>query len=97
MAARTTKAVSVSAVPGARRGLAAVGLAVLLGVVVELHEFGGFVAFGTVDQGFYTNTMLDLYHDVLGAGAAAVLGHRWDAWFGPAEAAGDPATDADPA
>lgn len=79
--------------------LAAVGLAVLLGVAVELYEFGGFVAFGTVDQGFYTNTMLDIYYDVLGAGAAAVLAHRWEAWFGPAgpaEAGEGAPSEADP-
>lgn len=80
---------------------AAVGLAVLVGVLVELYEFSGFLAFGTVDQGFYVNTMLDLYYDVLGAAAAGVVAHRWEAWFGPAEAPDrasgeDPATGADP-
>ncbi len=63
--------------------VAAVALAVLAGVVVELYEFAGFLLFGTVDQGFYTNTMLDLYYDLLGAVAAAVAAHRWDAWWGP--------------
>lgn len=48
----------------------AVGAASLLGVCVELYEFSGFLWFGTIDQGFYTNTVLDLYYNALGAGAA---------------------------
>lgn len=59
--------------------LGALGVAVLAGVLVELYEFSGFLFFGTVDQGFYVNTMLDLYYDVLGGVAIAVWSHRGQA------------------
>lgn len=37
-----------------------------LGLAVEVYEFVGFLWFGTVDQGYYTNTVLDLYYNALG-------------------------------
>lgn len=52
--------------------LAAVGLTVLGGTFVELYEFANFAWLGTVDQGYYTNTMLDLYYNALGATVAAL-------------------------
>lgn len=52
--------------------LLAVATASLVGVVVELYEFANFLAFGTVDQGFYTNTVLDLYYNVVGATLGAL-------------------------
>jgi hypothetical protein len=48
-----------------------VALASLAGVVVELYEFAQFYWLGTIDQGFYTNTVLDLYYNLLGASAGA--------------------------
>lgn len=72
--------------------VAAVAFAALAGIAVELYEFTGFIAFGTVDQGFYVNTMLDLYYDVLGAAAIAVSAHQWARWWGTRSRAGaDPA------
>lgn len=70
--------------------LAAVGFTAMAGIGVELYEFSGFLFFGTIDQGFYTNTMLDLYYDLLGAGAAAIAIHRWAAWFSRAETSHGP-------
>lgn len=58
------------------RGLAAflaVAVATLAGVLVELYEFAQFVWFGTVDQGFYTNTLVDLYSNLIGAALGAIL------------------------
>lgn len=68
------------ALPTAHRALVGfLGLAVaaLVGVLVELYEFAQFVFFGTVDQGFYTNTLLDLYYNLIGATLAVVLYGRW--------------------
>lgn len=48
-----------------------VALASLVGVLVELYEFAQFAWLGTIDQGFYTNTLLDLYYNLLGAAAGA--------------------------
>lgn len=56
------------------RGLAvaaALAVSLALGVAVELYEFVHFMWLGTVDQGYYTNTMLDLYYNALGGGVAA--------------------------
>ncbi|MBI2078723.1 MAG: hypothetical protein HYT80_10200 [Euryarchaeota archaeon] len=52
--------------------LLAASLASLVGVLVELYEFAQFVFLKTVDQGFYTNTVLDLYYNVLGAALGAI-------------------------
>ena len=49
-------------------------IATTLGMAVEVYEFAGFLWFGTVDQGYYTNTVLDLYYNALGAFAGA---WRW--------------------
>lgn len=56
----------------------ATAVASLLGLAVELYEFTGFLWFGTVDQGYYTNTVLDLYYNTLGGFAGAWL------WMRPA-------------
>ena len=48
-------------------------VAATLGLAVELYEFTGFLWFGTVDQGYYTNTVLDLYYNALGGFAGAWL------------------------
>ena len=58
--------------------LCATAIASLLGLAVELYEFAGFLWFGTVDQGYYTNTVLDLYYNALGGFAGAWL------WMRPA-------------
>lgn len=50
------------------RAFLAWSVAVTLGVLVELYEFTNFVLFGTVDQGYYTNNLLDLYYNAIGAG-----------------------------
>lgn len=70
------------AVPARRfaTSASALAFAALAGVAVELYEFAGFVGFGTIDQGFYVNTMLDLYYDLLGATAAGVAAHAWPRW-----------------
>jgi hypothetical protein len=47
-----------------------------LGLAVEVYEFTGFLWFGTVDQGYYTNTILDLYYNVLGAFAGSWIWTR---------------------
>lgn len=52
--------------------LQAVALATLGGMLIELYEFAQFYWFGTIDQGFYTNTVLDLYYNLLGATAGAI-------------------------
>lgn len=57
---------------------AATCIAATLGMAVEVYEFAGFLWFGTVDQGYYTNTLLDLYYNALGAFAGAWL------WMRPA-------------
>ena len=60
----------------ARRGLCAflgVAVAGLVGTLVELYEFAQYLWFGTVDQGFYTNTMVDLYDNVVGGALGASL------------------------
>ena len=64
--------------------LCATAVASLLGLLVELYEFAGFLWFGTVDQGYYTNTVLDLYYNALGGFAGAWL------WMRPARAAPTP-------
>lgn len=51
-------------------------VAATVGLVVELYEFVGFLWFGTVDQGYYTNTLLDLYYNGLGGFAGAWLWTR---------------------
>jgi hypothetical protein len=59
-----------------RRALAAflaICVATLAGVLVELYEFFQFYFLGTVDQGYYTNNMLDLYNNLVGATLAACL------------------------
>ena len=52
--------------------LQAVALATLAGMLIELYEFAQFYWLGTIDQGFYTNTVLDLYYNLLGASAGAI-------------------------
>ncbi len=58
----------------ARTPLTLIGIAggATLGLLVELYEFAGFAWFQTVDQGYYTNTMLDVYYNLLGATAFAL-------------------------
>lgn len=51
----------------------AICLATLAGVLVELYEFAQFALLGTIDQGFYTNNMVDLYNNLLGAAAGVAL------------------------
>lgn len=65
--------------------LCAAAIAGLLGLAVELYEFVGFLWFGTVDQGYYTNTVLDLYYNGLGGFAGAWL------WMRPMRAKADDA------
>ncbi|HUR25524.1 MAG TPA: hypothetical protein VM327_05870 [Candidatus Thermoplasmatota archaeon] len=48
-------------------------VAATLGMAVELYEFAGFLWFDTVDQGYYTNTLLDLYYNALGGFTGAWL------------------------
>jgi energy-converting hydrogenase Eha subunit H len=62
--------------PEARRGLVvflAAASSALVGTLAELYEFTQFVFLGTVDQGFYTNNLVDLYNNVLGAALGAGL------------------------
>jgi hypothetical protein len=61
--------------PGHRTLAALCGVAVacLVGTLVELYEFAQYLWFGTVDQGFYTNTMVDLYDNVVGGAVGASL------------------------
>ncbi len=59
-----------------RRGLAAflgTAVAALVGTLVELYEFAQYLWFGTVDQGFYSNTMVDLYDNLVGGALGAAL------------------------
>lgn len=63
--------------PGIRMVLATC-FAVTVGNLVELYEFSQFVFFGTIDQGFYTNTLLDLYYNGLGAASGAVVYVRFN-------------------
>lgn len=51
----------------------AFGLGMAVGVAVELFEFGAWTFFGTIDQGFYSNTMMDLFVDTCGAAFGAGL------------------------
>lgn len=53
-------------------------IAMTLGVFTELFEFAAWTFFGTVDQGFYSNTMMDLFTDTAGAtfGTSASLALR---------------------
>jgi hypothetical protein len=53
--------------------LVVASVASLFGILVELYEFAQFLLLGTIDQGFYTNTVLDLYYNLLGAVVGAVL------------------------
>lgn len=53
-------------------------VATTVGMLIEFYEFVGFLYFGTVDQGYYTNTVLDLYYNALGGFAGAWL------WMRPA-------------
>lgn len=57
---------------GALRATFAVSLAVTVGALVELYEFLHFAWAGTIDQGFYTNTMIDLWNNLLGAVAGTL-------------------------
>lgn len=54
-------------------GFLAACVSVTVGVFVELYEFSQFVFFETIDQGFYTNTLLDLWNNLLGAALGAFL------------------------
>ena len=71
IAAYATLAATVQA-PRPALAVLAIALSSLVGVVVELYEFAQFVFLGTVDQGFYTNTVLDLYYNLLGATLGAI-------------------------
>ncbi len=51
----------------------ATSVAVNVGAMVELYEFAQFLAFGTIDQGFYTNTLLDLWNNLLGGALGAFI------------------------
>lgn len=53
---------------GGRGGLVVVVACVAwsLAALVEVYEFLNFAFFATIDQGYYTNTMLDLYYNALG-------------------------------
>lgn len=64
-------------VPSATLGFFAFCLTLAVGVGVELFEFGAWSFFGTVDQGFYSNTMMDLYDDATGALFGAALAVAW--------------------
>lgn len=55
----------------------AVCVATTAGALVELYEFAGFVFFHTIDQGFYTNTLLDLYYNLLGALIGTGVYAKW--------------------
>lgn len=61
--------------PGAALALFAFALALAVGVGVELFEFGAWTFFATIDQGFYSNTMMDLFDDATGAAFGASLAH----------------------
>jgi hypothetical protein len=52
-------------------------VAVFAGAMIELLEFAQFVFFNTVDQGFYTNTLIDLYNNFLGAALGAAIHIYW--------------------
>lgn len=64
--------------PDAALSWFAFGLTMGVGVAVELFEFTAWLLFGTIDQGFYTNTMMDLFVDTCGAafGAGVALATR---------------------
>lgn len=62
-------------VPSSGLAFFAFVLAIAVGVGVELFEFAGWTFFGTIDQGFYSNTMMDLYDDTTGALFGAALAH----------------------
>lgn len=51
----------------------AFALTMSVGVGVELFEFAAWFLFGTIDQGFYSNTMMDLFVDACGAAFGAGL------------------------
>ena len=54
-------------------GFLATCIAVTAGTLVELYEFSQFLWFGTIDQGFYTNTLIDLWNNVVGSAFGAFL------------------------
>lgn len=54
-------------------GFLATCIAVTAGTLVELWEFSQFVWLGTVDQGFYTNTLIDLWNNLIGSAFGAFL------------------------
>ena len=58
---------------GAAVGAIAILAALAAGVGVELYEYLGKTAFQTIDQGGYTNTMVDLQFNILGAVAGTLL------------------------
>lgn len=64
-------------VPDGALALFAFALTMAVGVGVELFEFGAWTFFATIDQGFYSNTMMDLYGDATGAAFGAALGVAW--------------------
>jgi hypothetical protein len=68
-------AVLLRVLPGRLLLCAFLGLCVaaFVGTLVELYEFAQYLAFGTVDQGFYTNTMVDLYSDLVGGALGSSL------------------------
>lgn len=68
-------------------GFLATCVAVTAGTLVELWEFSQFVWLGTVDQGFYTNTLIDLWNNVIGGALGAFLYLR----VAPASAAAEDA------
>lgn len=61
-------------VPSQVIALGAFGMAMSFGIATELFEFGAWAFFGTIDQGFYSNTMMDLFTDTCGAAFGASVG-----------------------
>lgn len=54
-------------------GFLATCIAVTVGTLVELYEFSQFLWLGTIDQGFYTNTLIDLWENLIGSAFGAFL------------------------
>lgn len=75
-------------VPDAPVAGAAFAFTVAVGVGVELFEFAAWAFFGTIDQGFYSNTMMDLFTDACGAafGSSVALAVRPSDQLGDAAA-----------
>jgi len=73
--ARAVAAKRAWVVPRGFLALFAFTTALAVGVGVELFEFAAWTFFATIDQGFYSNTMMDLYDDVAGALFGAALAH----------------------